>query len=114
MSMTEFFETWGFDISMSHTGFTGFHKIDPTTNELIQIPFFHNPRRHCWNMISIAAFAGRQHRTGTASPASQGASSPASLSCTVSECIRVGTRSPVPQLPSRVSLTLLNDPLSLL
>eukprot|EP01052_Picozoa_sp_SAG31_P031483 SAG31_NODE_3340_length_4380_cov_23.463119_3_plen_94_part_00 len=32
----------------------------------------------------------------------------------VSECIRVGTRSPVPQLHNRVSLTLLNDPLSLL
>ena len=32
----------------------------------------------------------------------------------VCECIRVGTRSPVPQLPSRVSLTLLSDPLSLL
>eukprot|EP01052_Picozoa_sp_SAG31_P040059 SAG31_NODE_5708_length_2369_cov_2.891630_1_plen_84_part_10 len=29
----------------------------------------------------------------------------------VSECIRVGTRSPVPQLPNRVSLTLLTDPL---
>eukprot|EP01052_Picozoa_sp_SAG31_P038060 SAG31_NODE_5014_length_2801_cov_5.313101_1_plen_124_part_00 len=55
MSMTEFFETWGFDTSMSHTGFTGFHKIDPTTNELVQISFFHNPRRHCWNMITVVA-----------------------------------------------------------
>eukprot|EP01052_Picozoa_sp_SAG31_P060468 SAG31_NODE_19640_length_595_cov_4.608871_1_plen_37_part_10 len=36
------------------------------------------------------------------------------MEAAVSECIRVGTRSPVPQLPSRVSLTLLNDPLSLL
>eukprot|EP01052_Picozoa_sp_SAG31_P030347 SAG31_NODE_3105_length_4668_cov_1.437733_6_plen_114_part_00 len=53
MSMTEYYEKWGYDVSFAHSGFTGFHKTDPTTGKVDRIPFFHNPRKHCWTMLTI-------------------------------------------------------------
>ena len=55
MSMTEFYEKWGYDVSFKHDGFTGFYKTDPVSGTEVQIPFFHNPRKHCWSMITVVA-----------------------------------------------------------
>ena len=30
MSMTEYYEKWGYNVSFSHEEFTGFYKLDPT------------------------------------------------------------------------------------
>ena len=55
MSMTEFYEKWGYDVSLKHDGFTGFYKTDPVSGTEVRIPFFHNPRKHCWSMITVVA-----------------------------------------------------------
>ena len=31
MSMTEFYEKWGYDVSFKHDGFTSFYKTDPVS-----------------------------------------------------------------------------------
>ena len=55
LSFTELFNTHMFDAAFSHDGFTGFHKLDRSTGERIELPFYHRKGTNSWHMYTVVA-----------------------------------------------------------